>query len=299
MQSKVLGIFSIVAMAAVLAACNNDDDPPVINNGNGDDPRVERLESIVERSNVMASTGRHASYNFVNAIGQRGMGEYVDIDRCQGSRCVSDAGAVTTITAVVDPDAVESRGTIGERGDFDTVVYWRQFEATASLPQVTYSALPRIRSYGLWGEHGYASINIMDAAVSGADLNGVNFEGPLRVASAYAFGASPETNPSGIGSATWSGIAEAASTRTFERSQGTSTITIPDLSQPSVNVDIDIAGVDISAPSWNNMPLSQGHFFSSTSNSYVSGDFYGPDHEETYGVFESGSYVGVFGAKRQ
>lgn len=295
MQSKTLRILSIAAIATVLAACNGNGPPPPPEV----DPRVERLKSIVERSNAIVSTGRHVNFSFVNAIGQRGAGEYMDIDRCQGSRCVSDAGAVTTITAVVDPNAVGSRGTIGERGGFDTVVYWRPFEAIASLPPVNYAALPRIRSYGLWGEHGYASVNILKAAVAGTDASGIYFEGPLRVAAAYAFGASLETNPSGIGSATWRGIAEAASTRTFERSQGTSTITIPDLSQPSVDVAIDISGIDVSAPSWRNMPLSQGHFTSSTSNSYVAGDFYGPNHEESYGVFESGSYVGVFGAKRQ
>ena len=295
MQSKMLRIVSIAAIAAVLAACNGNGPPPPPEV----DPRVERLKSIVERSNAIVSTGRHVSYSFVNAIGQRGVGEYVDIDRCHGSRCVSDAGAVTTIAAAVDANAVGSRGTFGERGGFDTVVYWRPFEATASLPPVAFNALPRIRSYGLWGEHGYASIEILNAAVSGADANNIYFEGPLRIAAAYAIGAGPETNPIGIGSATWRGIAEAASTRTFERSQGTSSITIPDLSQPRVDVAIDISGIDVSAPSWSNMPLSQGHFSSSTPNSYVAGDFYGPDHEETYGVFESGSYVGVFGAKRQ
>ena len=295
MQIKMLQIFSIVAIATVLAACSPDD----MNTGNGDDPRVERLKIITERSNAVVSTGRHVSYSFLNTLGQRDVDEYVDIDRCQGSRCIADSGAMTTVTVVVDPDAVGSRGTIERRGGFDTVVYWRRFEAISSLPRYNFSALPRVRSYGLWGEHGYAAIEIMKAAVSGFDALGLYFEGPLHVAAAYAIGASPETNPGGTGSATWRGIAEAASTHNFERRQGTSTITIPDLSQPSVNVGIDLSGVDISLSSWINMPLSHGHFTSSTSNSYIAGDFYGPNHEETYGVFESRSYVGVFGAKQE
>ena len=299
MQSKMLRMFSAVAMATVLAACNgNGDETEIVNDK---DPRVERLESIVERSNAIVSTGRHVSYSFVNTIGQSDARAYQDIDRCrEGSRCVSDAGAVTAITSVVDPDAVAGRGTIEERGGFNTVFYWRPFEARRSLPGYRFNALPRVRSYGLWGNHGYASIDIMKSTVSGQDALGFSFQGPLNVAAAYAIGHSPETNPTGIGSATWSGIAEAASLRSFERRQGTSTITIPDLSLPSVNVGIAISGVDISAPSWEGMSLSQGHFNNLPDpDSYVAGDFYGPDHAETYGAFETDSYVGVFGAKRE
>ena len=39
---------------------------------------------------------------------------------------------------------------------------------------------------------------------------------------------------------TWQGIAEAASTGTFERLQGTATVTIADLSLPRVGVAIDV-----------------------------------------------------------
>ena len=32
---------------------------------------------------------------------------------------------------------------------------------------------------------------------------------------------------------------------------------------------------------------------------YLTGNFHGPDHEEAYGVFDTGAYVGAFGAKRE
>ena len=76
----------------------------------------------------------------------------------------------------------------------------------------------------------------------------------------YAFGDRNPTNPEGVRSATWRSPAEAASTRTFARSQGTATLTIPDLAQPRVGAAIEVAGKDIGAPSWKDMPLAQGNF---------------------------------------
>ncbi len=294
MPSKMLRIFVVVAIVAVLAACGNG-------NGNGETPpkpEVERLKVIVERSNAVLSTGRYVSYSFMNFLGQRDADEYWDKDNCLGSRCNSARGHVTTVSSVVDPSAVESRGELDKRDGLDTVFYWRPFEATLSLPY-SFAALPRVRSYGMWGDHGYASIDIMKTEISILDRFGIPYSGPLNVAAAYAIGVASETNPSGIGGATWRGIAEAASTRSFERRQGTSTITIPNLSRPRVNVTIAISGVDISLPSWKNMLPSQGHYYSETPAGYISGDFYGPNHEETFGVFETGTYVGAFGAKLQ
>ena len=102
-----------------------------------------------------------------------------------------------------------------------------------------------------------------------------------------------------MGSATWSGIAEAASTSTFQRREGTATLTIADLSQPRVGVDIDITGFAINSPGWADMPLTNGRFATGDiGNDRMEGQFYGPSHDEAYGVFETGAYVGGFGAKR-
>ena len=48
------------------------------------------------------------------------------------------------------------------------------------------------------------------------------------------------------------------------------------------------------------MPLVDGAFTSGDvdTSDYLAGNFHGPDHEETYGVFDTGNYVGAFGARR-
>ena len=49
------------------------------------------------------------------------------------------------------------------------------------------------------------------------------------------------------------------------------------------------------------MPLAQGSFASGTAgrDDYLEGNFHGPDHEEAYGVFDTGAYVGAFAARRR
>ena len=116
---------------------------------------------------------------------------------------------------------------------------------------------------------------------------------------AYAVGAASGTNPGGTGSATWSGVAEAASTRTFERRQGSATVTIADLSRPRVGVEIDVPGFAIGSPAWADMQLADGGFATGSAGAdRLEGNFHGPDHDEAYGVFDTGAHVGAFGAKR-
>ena len=62
------------------------------------------------------------------------------------------------------------------------------------------------------------------------------FTGHLSYALAYDMGDTSGTNPTGTGAATWEGIAEAVSLRTFERRLGTATLVIADFSAPRVSV---------------------------------------------------------------
>ena len=141
-------------------------------------------------------------------------------------------------------------------------------------------------------------MEIADGPLSGRS-EGESFSGELSAAIAYVAGDASGTNPTGMGSATWRGIAEAASTRTFQRREGTATVTIADLSRPRVGVDIDIAGFAIGSPSWSDMRLADGRFASGRAGTdRLEGNFHGPDHSETYGTFDTGAYVGAFGAKR-
>jgi len=65
-------------------------------------------------------------------------------------------------------------------------------------------------------------------------------------------------------------------------------------------VEIDVPGFAIDSPAWADMPLVDGGFASGSSGTdRLEGNFHGPDHSETYGVFDTGAYVGAFGAKRR
>ena len=51
---------------------------------------------------------------------------------------------------------------------------------------------------------------------------------------------------------------------------------------------------------WRGMPLSAGAFDKGTAGTdRQSGRFHGPGHAEAFGTFDTGAYVGAFGAKRQ
>ena len=126
------------------------------------------------------------------------------------------------------------------------------------------------------------------------------FSGHLNYALAFAMGDTSGTSPMGTGVATWEGVAEAVSLRTFERRLGTGTLVIANLVDPRVSVDIDVDGFAINPPEWANLPLPNGGFTFGTlaDDSYVAGNFHGMDHEEAYGVFDTEAYTGAFGAKR-
>ena len=59
-------------------------------------------------------------------------------------------------------------------------------------------------------------------------------------------------------------------------------------------------GFAVNPPEWANLPLTNGSFTFGTlaDDNYVAGNFHGLDHEEAYGVFDTESYTGAFGAKR-
>ena len=153
--------------------------------------------------------------------------------------------------------------------------------------------------YGFWAEHGYAAVEVGMGDLS-ALFDGQQWSGSFMTTHAWAAGETTGTNPVGTGSATWEGIAEAARTDTFDRLFGTAEVRIGNLSQPLVNVDIDLGGGVNPPLMWTGMELTGGSFSSGTAGSnLLSGRFYGPVHEEAWGVFDTGDLVGAFGARRQ
>ena len=92
-----------------------------------------------------------------------------------------------------------------------------------------------------------------------------------------------------------------------QRQQGSITLTINNLSQQyatiGASIVLDGGYGDISLPSWASMPLTNGHFYAVGnpvvySTRSMEGRFHGPNHEEAYGVFDNGNWLGSFGAKR-
>ena len=82
---------------------------------------------------------------------------------------------------------------------------------------------------------------------------------------------------------------------------GTAELRIAGLTRPRVDSDIDLddGGAGI-ALRWTGMEPVDGGFAKGTAGSNrIEGRFHGPDHEEAWGTFDTGAYVGAFGAKRE
>ena len=297
----------VVLVAAILslAGCGGGDKNPTLTDAELDqiwsDPRMVRLEGILERSDTLLVPSHHLRYTFTSQ-GNTASDSLTLIWSCSEARCDAQDGTVLTVQDLIGPSVGIDLGVdledvnLGSRGGFDTVIAKGRFKVD-SLLDVTTTTSPALESYGFWGEYGFASVEVGNGPWSGR-VEGDQFEGDISIATSYTVGDVTGTNPTGSGSATWQGIAEAASTRTFQLRQGTATITIPELSQPYVTVEIDVAGYAIGSPAWTSMPLYNGRFASGTvGRDYLEGNFYGPIYDETYGVFDTGAYVGAFGAK--
>ncbi len=152
--------------------------------------------------------------------------------------------------------------------------------------------------YGFWAVHGYAAVEVGAGALSVA-ADGELWRGRFMTAHAWAAGEASGTNPAGTGSAAWRGIAEAVRTADFERLPGTAEVRVADLSRPLVEVGIDLEGV--SGPlEWTGMQPAGGRFAKGAAGAdRIEGRFHGPGHEEAWGAFDTGAYVGAFGAKRR
>ena len=200
-------------------------------------------------------------------------------------------------------DLRELSGTegTGMRDGFDTVAGTTgesQLTRTFTGISVTASGTSVMR-YGFWGEHGHAAVEIGTGNLSVVE-SGQTWRGDFTSAHAVAGGEVAGTNPAGTGSATWLGIAEAARIANFTRLPGTAELRIADLSRPRIDVDIDLddggSGV---ALRWTGMTPNAGSFSSTGGPGRIDGRFHGPGHEEAWGVFDTDTWVGAFGARRE
>ncbi|MYG46348.1 MAG: hypothetical protein F4157_03010 [Synechococcus sp. SB0675_bin_6] len=163
------------------------------------------------------------------------------------------------------------------------------------------SATPSFSRYGFWGEHGYGAVLIVTAPDTYTDEDGQRWNRSSRAAHAWVAGDATATNPTGSGSASWQGIAEAVRTDDLQRLMGTAILRIPDLAVPRLNADITLKdhGTDV-ALQWQAVQLTNGSFQQGTpGQKHLHGRFHGPGHSEAWGVFDTQHYVGAFGTTRQ
>ena len=344
-MGRYADLFVTLVTALVLTACGGGTggSPTLPDAEFGQlraESRILQLERIVDRSDTVLIPGFHVRYaidtegdepptilgtSLPNLQGET-LRAYLSTS-CTDGRCVVDDTLVnintewdprTVINAgdLVDPsaDIDPSQVAVGPPGGFDTVRAPGVFDITGSIPDpcgngpcsVSAAVAPAATGYGLWGNYGYAAVEVADGFWSGQvhlsyfgrAVGDLSFEGELSYVWAYAIGRATGSNPT-RGRASWKGIAEAASTHTHERRRGTALVTVPDISNPHVRVEIDIEGYAVGSEGWDDIPLADGHFVTGTAGSdYLEGNFHGPDHSETYGVFDTEAYIGAFGAKR-
>ncbi|MEG9862523.1 MAG: hypothetical protein V6Z81_08600 [Parvularculales bacterium] len=121
----------------------------------------------------------------------------------------------------------------------------------------------------------------------------------------YTAGVPSGSNPV-AGVATWSGgaVASVKADRTFLHGDATVTLDLSDTANPTVDVMLDTwLGIDgtampsVAAVSYANMALAGGGFFSPAPEQ-IGGRFYGTNHTEVGGFFNTATLNGAFGGTR-
>ncbi len=307
MKTRLPLTTALLAATLTLGACGggggggSGGPPPSSGLSDSSDPRVARLGKLLERADTLRMSGLHGRWS-LSAEGEETIEDTFDEPvSCTGARCDAADGTATTVRDLLDPSANIDPATIVEldtRDRFYTVMTSGDIEPE-TLPDLSVSVSPAVTGYGFWGDHGYAALALSTGPIT-AEIEGTSYSGDFSMAQAYVAGDAAGTNPSGTGSATWTGIAEATPADTAERLMGTARVTIADLSRPRVGVVIDVPGHAIGAPDWADMGLANGGFRTGTAgDDYLEGAFHGPGHEEAWGVFDTADHVGVFGARRR
>ena len=272
----------------------------------GDDPRVMRAYEILEQADTILVPGLHLS-GTATAQGSRERFVVFEPATCSPTQCVTPDGEPVPLDGLPDPSGLELEAKVGTRGGFDvgeTSATLDLADAGTPLPVPDFDltrADADATAYGLWGDYGWAGVVLMTGSIAGS-AEGETFSISVHGAMAVAAGRVSGTNPTGLGRATWEGVAEAVDVASFERRQGTAVVTIPELSEPFVGVEIDVPGFAIGSAGWAGigMPLRNGRFtYGVRGGTYLEGNLHGPDHSEAYGVFDTGAYTGAFGARRQ
>ena len=309
MNWRILLIASVVVL--VLSACGGgggEDDSPVTDEEDlshlFSDPRVIEARGIVAQASGLQIPRAYFNVT-VSAEGETERQTLVMTGSCSGTQCVlSGDGQQLTLglgdmLATSTDDSNFRYGWVRDRDQFSIASVGGRSPIPSDILGNT-NFVGKTHTYGMWGEYGFAAVEILDS---------VSFIQDFFGSWAYVVGTPSGSNPTGIGGATWHGPAFAGGAGVSNgtvsygyREWGTATITMEDLSVPSVAVefDIDVRGFEFGSPLWSDIPVSDGKFTVGTAGEdLLVGHFYGPGHQETYGTFDMGAYIGAFGAKRQ
>ena len=270
------------------------------------DSRVVRAKRIFERADTLLIPSLYLEVT-LSVRGKSESEEFALRGQCLGTECdVSDGDTQLTIGLedLMTEDLILPRGVdltkaeFGKRDGFDTlIVEGRDRISERVSDEVLITAVGSATSYGVWGQHGFAAVELAAGSLEEGSISG-RMDGAL----AYAFGDRNPTNPEGTGSATWQGPAEAASTRTFTcatRARRPSPFrTWPG---PRSTPRSSWTATTSARPPGRTWPSrwAASRRGRRVGEDYMAGNFHGSDHEEAYGVFDTGAYVGAFGAMKQ
>lgn len=153
------------------------------------------------------------------------------------------------------------------------------------------------RHYGLWGQYGQGAVTLGSGTLA-LQQDGHTWRGPFQTVHAWSAGQATGTNPTGTGSATWRGSAEAVSTADLLHLRGTVRLHIPELGQPLLDAHINLEGHTVPLQ-WRQVPIANGSFQQGVAAEHLlHGRFHGPGHAEAWGLFHTDAFLGAFGAKR-
>ncbi len=302
MKAMILSVIAVVALSACgggvgSSSSGTGGSPP--GTPIPSDPRIERFESIVAGSDTLLTTGVLIAYG-VTTQGSRFTDHQHVRTSCAGDQCTLSSGGTVTLADFRGATAPDFAGqiSISSLGGFDAVQAEGQLTQNVTVGGSSVTVALEADSFGVWGQHGHAAVSSGSGPVSGSLLD-VAFSGTYELALSSVLGDATGSNPTGTGSATWTGIAHAASTSDYRHGSGTSSVTIPDLANPTVSVAVDVSGFAIDDSRWIGIPLTAGSYrYGTQGRDFINGRFFGSDHSETYAVFETGSYVGIIAADR-
>ena len=218
-------------------------------------------------------------------------------------------------------DPTVAFGPVLEHNDVPVTVAEGSYRVTRTLesdPPVEIDHFFEFLRYGGWLDHTVFHVSFRRwCTVGAAGCPGTDPTYERGSVVGFMAGGYSETTPTGVGSATWTGVmvgmeseergrATASAVRSGQPDVflGDAQITIDDLAAPDVDVSfVNLHNVtegtrhrDIT---WEGLRVEDGLFGDGNSEGYITGMFTGPRHQEVGGSFLRDGIAGAFGAKRQ